>query len=110
MDQRQYNRVRVEYTASFSGHSLRAPGTIVNLSIAGCRAHTPLVVKKDECLGVLIDVPKYEHPIYVATAEVRWSNGQEFGMEFTHIETEDRRRLADTIREIETASNDTEHE
>lgn len=104
MDQRQYNRVLVEYPASFSGQPFRAPGTILDLSIAGCRAHTPFIVKKDECLGVLIDVPKYEHPIYVAFAQVRWSIGQEFGMEFTHIETEDRERLAEAIREIETAS------
>jgi hypothetical protein len=64
-----------------------------------------LVVKKDECLGVLIDISKYENPIYVAFAEVRWSIGQEFGMEFTHIEREDRHRLDETIRQIETDPN-----
>ena len=57
-----------------------------------------------ECLGVLIDVPKYEHPIYVSSAQVRWSIGQEFGMEFTHIEGEDRQRLVETVREVETAA------
>ena len=110
MDQRKYDRVRVEYSAAFSGHSYRAPGTILNLSIVGCRAHTPFVVKKDEYLGVLIDVPKYEHPIYVARAEVRWSDGREFGMEFIHIELEDRQRLCETIRAIEAAPNETERD
>ena len=104
MDQRQHSRVCVQYPGSFSGPPLRAPGTILDLSIAGCRAHVPFVIKKDECLGVLIDVPKYEHPIYVVSAQVRWSNGQEFGVEFTHIETEDRQRLAETLREIETSN------
>ena len=107
MDQRKYERVRVGYSASFSGHSYRAPGMILNLSTGGCRAHTPFVVKKDECLGVLIDVPQYEHPIYVGRAEVRWSNGQEFGMEFMHIELEDRQRLSETIRAIKAAPNET---
>ena len=110
MDERKYDRVRVEYSAAFSGPSFRAPGTILNLSIVGCRAHTPFVVRKDECLGVLIDVPKYEHPIYVARAEVRWSDGREFGMEFIHIELEDRQRLGETIRAIEAAPNETGHD
>jgi PilZ domain-containing protein len=103
MDQRKYDRVRVGYSAAFSGPSFRAPGTILNLSIVGCRAHTPFVVRKDECLGVLIDVPKYEPPIYVAGAEVRWSDGRECGMEFIHVELEDRQRLCETIRAIEAA-------
>ena len=101
MNQRQHNRICVDYSAAFSGHPLRAPGTIRNLSIAGCRAHAPFVVNKDECLGVLIDVPKYEHPIYVVIAQVRWSNGQEFGMEFTQIGAEDSQRLAEAIQDIQ---------
>ncbi len=103
MEQRKYDRVRVEYSASFSGESYRAKGSILNLSIVGCRARMGFVIKKGECLGVMIDVPGYEHPLYVARAEVRWSDGREFGMEFTHIELEDRQRLCEIIRAIEAA-------
>lgn len=103
MDQRRYDRVRVEYPASFSGTSYRAQGTVLNLSMMGCRARTTITVKKDECLGVLIDVPKYERPLYVARAEVQWSDGQEFGMEFIHMELEDRQRLGEIVRAIEGA-------
>jgi len=46
----------------------------------------------------LIHVPRYEHPLYVGLAEVRWSQGQEFGVEFIHMELEDRHRLAQVIR------------
>ena len=59
---------------------------------------------------MLIDVPKYEHPIYVARAEVRWSDGRECGMEFIHVELEDRQRLCETIRAIEAAPNETERD
>jgi hypothetical protein len=104
MDQRKYDRVRVDYSAAFSGASYRAQGTILNLSMVGCRARTAFIVKKDECLGLLIDVPKYEHPLYVARAEVRWSDGQEFGVEFIHMELEDRQHLGEVIRTIEAAS------
>jgi PilZ domain len=84
MDQCKYDRVRVDYSDSFSGTSNRAQGVVLNLSMVGCRARTAVVVKKDERLGLLIDVPKYEVPLYIARAEVRWSDGQEFGMEFIH--------------------------
>jgi PilZ domain len=102
MEQRRYERVCVEYPASFSGTSYRAQGTVLNLSISGCRARSVFDVKEGESLGVLIDVREYE-PLYVSRAEVRWSEGQEFGMEFIHMELEDRHRLCETILSIEAA-------
>lgn len=62
------------------------------------------MIKKDDCLGVLIDIPKYDRPLYVSRAEVRWSGGQVFGMEFIQIEMEDQQRLGETIRAIEAAT------
>ena len=50
------------------------------------------------CLGVLIDIPKYDRPLYVSLAEVRWSDGEDFGMEFIQMEMEDQQRLGETIR------------
>jgi hypothetical protein len=101
MEQRKYERVRVEYAASFSGPTYRAQGTILNLSMVGCRARSTHTITKDDSLGMLIDVPRYEHPLYISRAEVRWSDGQDFGMEFIHVELEDRQRLAEIIRTIE---------
>ena len=106
MEQRRHNRVRVELpAASFSGRSFRAEGTILDLSIGGCRVRTTFIVKKDDCLGVLIDIPKYDRPLYVSRAEVRWSDGQDIGMKFIQMEMEDQQRLGETIREIEAASS-----
>lgn len=101
MEQRRHGRVRVELPASFSGTSYRAEGTILNLSIVGCRARTAAIIKKDDCLGVLIDIPTYDRPLYVSRAEVRWSDGQDFGMEFIQMEMEDQQRLGETIRASE---------
>ena len=95
--------MRVELPASVSGSSYRAEGTILNLSIGGCRVHTPFRVKQDDCLGVLIDISKYDRPLYVSRAEVRWSDGQDFGVEFIQMEMEDQQRLVETIRAIEAA-------
>ena len=101
MEQRRYDRVRVEYSAAFSGRSYRAPGLVVNLCMFGCRARVGFLVGSDEHLSLLIRVPGSEHPLYVSRAEVRWLEGQEIGIEFVHMELEDRRRLAQVIRAIE---------
>jgi PilZ domain-containing protein len=101
MTNRKYDRVRVEYSASFSGRSYRAPGIVVNLSMIGCRARVAFLINPDEHLGLLIHMPGDEQPLYVARAEVRWLEGQEVGMEFIHMELEDRQRLSVLIRAIE---------
>lgn len=101
MKNRKYDRVRVEYSASFSGPSYRAPGIVVNLSMIGCRARVAFLINPDEHLGLLIHMPGDEQPLYVARAEVRWLEGQEVGMEFIHMELEDRQRLSVLIRAIE---------
>ena len=103
MDRRRYDRVRLDYSAAFSGKTYRAQGTILNLSLFGCRARAAFAVQNGDCLGVLIDVPNYEHPLYVAQAQVRWFEGGEFGMEFIFMEMEDRQRLGEIIRGIESA-------
>lgn len=103
MEQRRHDRVRVEYPASVSGSSHRAEGTILNLSMGGCRVRTTRIVKKDDCLGLLIEIPQYNRPLYVSRAEVRWSDGRDFGMEFIQMEMEDQQRLGETIRAIEKA-------
>jgi hypothetical protein len=106
LDQRHYDRVRVDYAASFSGDVYRAHGTILNLSILGCRARSASSIKKGERVGVLITVPTWNHPIYVSRAEVQWADGNEFGMEFIHMEWEDRQHLGEIIRAIEAAGDD----
>ena len=100
MEQRKHYRAHVEYAASFSGASLRGQGTILNLSVVGCKARSSLVVSQDDFLGVLIDVPRYQHPLYVSHAVVRWSHEQEFGVEFIQMELVDQQRLCDLVRAL----------
>lgn len=100
MEKRKHDRVHVEYAASFSGPSLRTQGTIMDLSVAGCRARSSLVVKTYDFLGVLIDVPRYQHPLYVPHGVVRWSHGEEFGMEFIQMELIDQQRLCELVRAL----------
>ena len=69
----------------------------------GCRARVAFLINPDEHLGLLIHMPRDVQPLYVARAEVRWLEGQDVGMEFIHMELEDRQRLSELIRAIEAA-------
>jgi hypothetical protein len=98
MKLRKYGRIAVELPASFSGASFRAPGIIVDISLTGCRVHSEMAVKKDDSLGVLIDVPGYDNPLYISRAIIRWANVREFGLEFIQMELNDRQRLHEVVQ------------
>ena len=100
-ENRRYDRIRVKYSASFLGHSYSAPGLVIGLSLIGCRALVSFFINPEENLRLLIYVPEMKEPLYIAQAEVRWSEGQEVGMEFTRLAWGDRQRLSELIRTIE---------
>ncbi|HLZ33844.1 MAG TPA: PilZ domain-containing protein [Nitrospira sp.] len=104
MDQRKYPRYHVEYVGSFSGERINSPGVIVDLSTAGGRARSATEFTKGEFLGVLIDIPRYEHPLHVPLAGVRWSHGQEFGMDFIQMEPDDQLRPRELVEHINSAT------
>jgi PilZ domain len=97
MDKRRYPRYAVEYTASFLGNGINSPGIVFNLSTAGCRGSSEGLIRRDALLRVLIDVPRLSAPIHVDRAVVRWSSGNEFGLEFTGIPSDDEQRLQDLM-------------
>lgn len=102
---RKNARYRVEYSASFSGERISAQGVILDLSLGGCRARSADEFTKGEFLGVLIDVPRYETPLHVILAAVRWSKGEEFGIEFIRMAPEEQQRLREWVRETEAATD-----
>ena len=98
MKLRKYGRIAVELAASFSGASFRAPGVIVDISLTGCRVQSELSVQKNDALGVLIDVPGWDNPLYISQAIIRWANAPEFGLEFIQMELTDRQRLHEVVQ------------
>ena len=54
MEQRGHQRIGVEYSAAFSGRAYRVNGTVLNLSMVGCRCRTGVVVQIGEALRLLI--------------------------------------------------------
>jgi len=97
LEQRRHARVGTEYLALFSGERIRAQGVVLDLSVAGCRMRSPVEFTTGDYFGVVIDVPRYINPLAVTLAVVRWSKGQECGMEFIQMEPDDQRRLRELI-------------
>lgn len=97
LEQRKHARVGTAYLALCSGERIRAQGVVLDLSVAGCRIRSAVEFTKDEFLGVVIDVPWYVNPLDVPLAVVRWSNGQECGMEFIEMEPDEQRRLRELV-------------
>ena len=85
MDKRRHPRYAVEYAGSFLGNGINGQGRILDLSTAGCRGLSEGVIRRDALLRVVIDVPRLLAPIQVDRAIIRWSNGNEFGLEFVGI-------------------------
>ena len=109
MEQRKYARYPVGYAGTFSGERVSAPGILVDLSTAGCRARSATEFNKGEYLEVSINVPRFEHPLHVPLAVIRWSNGQEFGMEFIQMEPDDQQRLRELLQQTAAARTPIPH-
>jgi hypothetical protein len=105
LDQRKHARYPVEYVGSFLGEGVTTPGVILDLSESGCRSRTEGIIKLGALLQVLIDIPRYQTPLQVTLARVRWSNGKEFGLEFLGSASDDQQRLHEVIRATEEAKD-----
>ena len=101
MERRRHVRYSVDYVGSFSGKNIGAHGVIQDLSIAGGRASSGVAFNKDDFLWVIIAVPGFTKALHVPRAVVRWSHGQEFGMEFLQMEPNAQQQLGELIRQTD---------
>ena len=101
MERRKHARYRVEYVLSLLGEKARGQGLVEDLSVTGCRARSPFGMNAGDSVGLLIDVPRYDNPLHVDVAIVRWAREKECGMEFIRMAPDIRQRLHDVIRASE---------
>lgn len=77
-------------------------GTVINLSHGGCAIHGRTPVDKGDYLRVLLFPSASHDPIEVGLAPVRWTSGQDFGLEFITLTPRDAYRLRGYLAFIET--------
>ena len=81
------------------------PNAIVDLSARGCRVAYDTLVPTGTQLEMRIDLLDKKAPIKIESAVVRWSNEQEFGLEFVLIEPQSFDHLSSFINSLKQASD-----
>ena len=101
MEKRKHPRLVCEYSISFEGVKITGSGTVNNLSLSGCSLQSDTDVHTGAYLELQISPPDHESPIQVGLATVRWVNGQESGLEFINLDTEQQKRLRRLLDSLE---------
>lgn len=102
MEQRKNFRFPVKFRSSFSSIGLvGGEGSIVDLSIRGCRIESSIDVQPGASLDIRMKVIENEPPIHIQAAIVRWSRGGEFGLEFEVIVPTEWAHLLDFVKKLE---------
>ena len=102
-DRRTVPRFRVQFRTlvSANGRAIEARGTILDLSLGGCRVEAPLVVEPSILLELRIYIPGLDWPLMVDGAVVQWVKGHTFGLRFLRLRQTEQGRLAEVISWLE---------
>jgi hypothetical protein len=75
------------------GGLLEGEGTVIDLSKKGCKVDCPSEVELGTFLEIWLFLPKYDWPLRVERAQVKWREGEQFGVEFLTLRPGQRDRL-----------------
>jgi PilZ domain len=102
MEQRQSPRFPVRFRSSFTSlNVVGGDGSIVDLSLRGCRVDSLTEVRPGTSLEVRILTSEEEPPLQIQEAVVRWCRTRQFGLEFVTLAPEEWARLQHTVTQIE---------
>lgn len=96
---RLFRRFPVQCVVSYSVGPFRGLGTVWNLSRSGWRLSGDLPMRPGERLSLTVTLPN-EQCIDVNDAVVRWSRGQEFGVETIETPKHTAARLIHYVRRL----------
>jgi PilZ domain len=100
-DRRATPRLRVQFRTTFSTASkLEGTGTMLDLSLGGCRIESPVTVEPGVSLELRIHAPDIEWPLMIEAASVQWVSGQIFGLAFFQIRETEQERLGQVISDL----------
>lgn len=105
MDKRKCQRFDVQLPVSFSGNDEAGGGLVTNLSRHGCGVISEEPVLPTTFLALRVQLPGQQFPLRIEVAEVRWTSGDGFGLEFKHLRAEEQERLHRFITVLESSQN-----
>lgn len=90
-------RVTVGYPASIQSDTGTGEGVLLDLSPAGCRVRSDIVMRAGAYLTLLIAVAQEPAPLAVEVSVVRWCKDGNFGVEFLRYSQGDRERVTNLV-------------
>lgn len=103
MNRRKHVRFHVELRCSFAGDQFDGEGTVLDLSMEGCRVRSATPMLKGVYMEVFITLLGQIPPLPIELAVVRWSPGSVFGLEFIRITDRHQARLRRYVQDLEQA-------
>ncbi len=97
MDGRRERRLFLKCPISFEGKQGVIQGTLFNLSPGGGAVESDVPVQCGTVLTLRVHLPSLKQPIEVERAEVTWTAGDDFGVQFRHLNPQERERLNHVI-------------
>jgi len=97
MEQRDTQRIPVQFPISFTGDLIDGAGEVYDLTSSGCGVHSNEQVNDRSYVHLFLHLPHWPKPMKVELAAVRWTNERGFGLEFIRINQEQQKRLREFI-------------
>jgi len=106
---RPFRRFPVQCAVTYHAGPFHGQGTVWNLSCTGWRLSGDLPMRPGEALSLTVTLPNKQR-IVVPDAVVRWSRGQEFGIEMVETPKHTQARLIHYVRRLVKHSVEILHE
>ena len=100
METRRERRLFVDYPISFEGIQGVSTGKLFNLSAGGGAIESGASVQCGTVLTLRVHLPSLKQPIEVKRAEVTWTAGDDFGVQFLHLGPQELERLQQVISDL----------
>ncbi len=93
MEKRKQPRFTAQFRSTFSGGQREGQGRTLDVSAGGCRIETEASVVVGASFECRIYAPGFDWPLRIEEAQVRWINGNVFGLEFKEIAPDEQVKL-----------------
>lgn len=100
MEERRERRLFVQYPISIEGNQGVSKGTLFNLSHGGGAIESTTSVQSGTVLTLRVHLPAMNQPIEVDQAQVTWTAGDDFGVQFLQLGPQERERLNQVIADL----------
>ncbi|MBI5776944.1 MAG: PilZ domain-containing protein [Nitrospirae bacterium] len=108
MEAQRERRLFVQYPVVFLGSQGVGEGRLFNLSTGGGAIESRTAVQRGTVLTLRVHLPSLPQPIAVDQAEVTWTAGEGFGVQFLSLGTRDEARLSQLIVGLQQDTQGTE--